>query len=1039
MASLLLFGGIALAVHDNGLFELDVLNGAGAANVVNDGANQLGADDWADIYADVIDGTPAGDNSDAFAIAFIEDTFAANESSFFTGGGSKDTLCIQDPCADGSGASGGAGPWLYDTVNDVVPDKNDIVNAFAAAYEEPGSDDIIFYFGLDSYENSGSNTIGFWFFRQPVTLGPLNGGTSGGFVGDHSDGDIFVAAELKGNKVDAIAVYEWDNTLAGNKPVGLVLTNPGASCATAGPSDAVCGVLNSTAGESPPWPYVDKDGTNDYNAPGALVEFGLNITELFDQTDIGCFSTFLAETRSSQSASAQLKDFAIGSFPVCGIEVEKTGDELSKAGDDVNYSVTIENTGRATLYKQSIIDSLVGDLTDGTNVAIDSSDCGDSLAPGATCTITYDYTVQNSDPDPLENTVTIEYTESADPNSLSFPAESSHSVNLFQPSITFEKTGDDVSKIGDLTDYTITLTNTSSDDTPDLTCTTTDDALGVNQVDVLASGDPALEINASAAIPQGADDPYTNTADVSCAVDGFPNVLTADASHDVNLFQPSIEFDKSVGNAFSKAGDTIDYTITLDNTSSDDSPALDCTITDAVVGVDDDVTLVSGGQHVIQVGYMVQEGDADPYENTANVSCSPDGFPNMLDAEASATVDLIRPDFTVAKVCTNEPVPQEGPATWDVTIDNTGDVELIITADDGIGTFNLPAGQNAILPVSQDGPFSGQTTVSNTVTASWVLPAIYGLDNTDEKSATAECEVGSRVELLKLTDGVVNDTFDWQFAIFDGPNEGELPDFLANPLATDSTLGDVDGVLDFDNLNLDPDNTYTICELATNASAGWLQVWTVNGQPATQYSVFDVQNQNVGVGCIDFGANTQYLLTAGSTLAFEVDNQAPGGEPRTPGYWANWSSCSNGNQWENATAGDPDDEITALDELLQVNEYFLGDLTLGTLGGDPLLPSDDCVSAKRILLHRDIDSNRVRANDAAYKLARSLLAYELNQDNDACKSALAAEAAEAGHALLDVVDFTGSGSYLRSKDPLYKDAVELHGILDDYNNGLFCP
>ena len=143
----------------------------------------------------------------------------------------------------------------------------------------------------------------------------------------------------------------------------------------------------------------------------------------------------------------------------------------------------------------------------------------------------------------------------------------------------------------------------------------------------------------------------------------------------------------------------------MTNTSSADSPALECTITDAVVGVNDQVTLASGDPaHVINVGYVVQVGDADPYENTANVSCSPDGFPNVLDDAASASVDLVHPSFTVAKTCTNEPVPVDGPATWDVVIGNTGDVDLIITADDGIGTFTLAPGQQTF-EVSQAGPF----------------------------------------------------------------------------------------------------------------------------------------------------------------------------------------------------------------------------------------------------------------------------------------------------------------------------------------------
>ena len=36
-----------------------------------------------------------------------------------------------------------------------------------------------------------------------------------------------------------------------------------------------------------------------------------------------CFSSFLAETRSSSSITAQLKDFAEGSFQLCRIDVTK--------------------------------------------------------------------------------------------------------------------------------------------------------------------------------------------------------------------------------------------------------------------------------------------------------------------------------------------------------------------------------------------------------------------------------------------------------------------------------------------------------------------------------------------------------------------------------------------------------------------------------------------------------------------------------------------------------------------------------------------
>lgn len=110
---------------------------------------------------------------------------------------------------------------------------------------------------------------------------------------------------------------------------------------------------------------------------------------------------------------------------------------------------------------------------------------------------------------------------------------------------------------------------------------------------------------------------------------------------------------------------------------------------------------------------------------------------------------------------------------------------------------------------------------------------------------------------------------------------------------------------------------------------------------------------------------------------------------------------------------------------------------LGTEFGDPTQPSDDCDEATAILSHRQVNGQKKsKANDGAYKLARSLLAYELNQDAGAYQCQAAADAATAGHALLDALNFNGTGSFLRPKHASYQDALNLHGILDAYNNNI---
>lgn len=695
----LTFAGIsgqALAVHDDGIFELDTRAGVeGDQDKQNDpippvvdGANTVNngnGDDWADIYLDFLNPGAPVPHSNAEVLSFVEDTFANNnidngampfvfartpEVSFFTGGGSKDVNGIQD------------GPWLYDTVNDVVPDKNDIVNAFAALYTD-NDDHPVIYFGLDTLSVNGDSNAGFWFFRDDVGLNPLGPGeTTGTFFGEHTDGDIFVAvAYTEGGKVGDIDVYLW----VGDDATGsLVLQASGESCATAAANDDVCGVINKllpgvTFGEDPSFDYANTlvannplDATSYQYESGALVEFGLDLHPLFPN-GLGCFSTFMAETRSSQSTNAQLKDFAMGAFDVCSIEVIKTGDELSKVGDDASYTITITNTGMATLYKQSISDTLLGDLTDGTNAYIDASDCGDSLAAGASCTITATRTVQAGDDDPLPNTVSILYTEFADADSLEFGDSDDHEVNLFQPSVSVSKTGDALSKVGDDVDYTIEITNTSSDDTPNLIGGSVQDTLLGDLLDganpyvtssdcsaTLATGE-SCTITATRTVDAEDPDPLPNTVTVSYNPEGFDNEISDEDGHEVDLFQLGLVVDKS-GDELSKVGDDVNYVITISNNGSASSPDLtNGSITDTLLGdlLDEansyvtastcSATLPAGESCTINATRTVEEGDEDPLPNTVTASYSIEGYENEIADSDAHEVNLFQPSVEVIK------------------------------------------------------------------------------------------------------------------------------------------------------------------------------------------------------------------------------------------------------------------------------------------------------------------------------------------------------------------------------------------------------
>ena len=67
----------------------------------------------------------------------------------------------------------------------------------------------------------------------------------------------------------------------------------------------------------------------------------------------------------------------------------------------VSYTIEVCNTGLVAVDRDSVIDSLIGDITDEFLA---------TLAPGACDEVVLSRDVVAGDPDPLENTVTATYT-----------------------------------------------------------------------------------------------------------------------------------------------------------------------------------------------------------------------------------------------------------------------------------------------------------------------------------------------------------------------------------------------------------------------------------------------------------------------------------------------------------------------------------------------------------------------------------------------------------------------------------------------------
>ena len=376
----IVLNGTALAVHDEGVFQLDgnaVTAGEPNAQDNPGSFSPAAPHDWSQVYADrAYAGTPPFPTSGAVAQSFITDITGAGDN-ILTGGSTKDIYDLPS--------------WLFKKTGVTsVQDKDDIEHAFAAQYSVdksggqcgsagPQANCVLLYFGADRFANSGSTTMGFWFYKSRVQpLGPDAAG-NGTFTGSHvarsatGHGDILIVSDfLIGGAAPTVSVFEWVNS-GGSASTHLDLIGGGtatlASCTSApptkknGPSvppvsanDNLCATTNQKVLTSP-WGFTAKTGETGQQV-SEFMEGGINMTALGLGNE--CFNSFLAETRSSPSPTSTLSDFALGNFGSCGATAvttpsADTGDNAVSPGTGVtdHFVVTGTSSGGTPPYPTS--------------------------------------------------------------------------------------------------------------------------------------------------------------------------------------------------------------------------------------------------------------------------------------------------------------------------------------------------------------------------------------------------------------------------------------------------------------------------------------------------------------------------------------------------------------------------------------------------------------------------------------------------------------------------------------------------------------
>ena len=318
----------AHAVQTDGLFKLD--------GKTNDPSGAALPDDWESFTNNTANTTRA--------TGIVADTKPAVFRN-----GSKDTLDISS--------------WRYDLGSS--PPKDDMLHGYAAAYTATtttattSAGDLIIYFGADRSTFTGTASLGFWFFKNPIARNDASGsfvvpGTS--TPARHATGDILVAFEYtNGGAVTSVRLYEWigngtSGSLVDKGTIGVSATNvPSLFCNA---SDTVCGATNNT-GITIPWVGAIQSGQ--------FFEGGINITKALPGVD-NCFAGFMATSRTSSTATASIKNFILApSFPVCHLSVTKQCPSSTFQAANNTFLNTIQgkilNDGGGPLSTISLVDN----------------------------------------------------------------------------------------------------------------------------------------------------------------------------------------------------------------------------------------------------------------------------------------------------------------------------------------------------------------------------------------------------------------------------------------------------------------------------------------------------------------------------------------------------------------------------------------------------------------------------------------------------------------------------------------------------------
>jgi uncharacterized repeat protein (TIGR01451 family) len=409
------------------------------------------------------------------------------------------------------------------------------------------------------------------------------------------------------------------------------------------------------------------------------------------------------------------------------IEIDKVVDQdLVKAGDEVNFTITVTNTGNATAEDVLVEDELPAGL-EGENLSETIT-----LEPGESQSFDLPATVAEDASDTIDNTATATLGETT--------VEASAGVVIEPPPgppvIEIDKSVDqDLVSAGDEVNYTIIVTNSGE--------SIAEDVLVEDELPAGLEGENLSEtITLEPGESQTFELPATVAADASDTIDNTATATlgenTVDSSASIVIEPPpvvppaaepqaDVSISKDVAPILAAPGDEVEYTLVIENNGPDaaedvivnDNPPAGLEITD--VSSDVGTAEVRDGAAYAELGTL-EVGENATVTVTATVTAEEEGFlENTATVETStAETDLDNNESSAAlEIRLPEAEPQKGILDFTSIAQSCGqevDFPSNVTVNgQTVSTsesLELDAGEYTVEPEAVDGASAEAVTVT---------------------------------------------------------------------------------------------------------------------------------------------------------------------------------------------------------------------------------------------------------------------------------------------------------------------------------------